>query len=154
MTPFELCVVEADYKLRDGSQRRDTVSCSMNIASMSESHCFHKREKTHMRKRSEVTLELNLVIWCQFTDSDCVSSTLHFTEINFGHFWGHWIVTGTSLCCKCTEITLPLKLSSQLQGDPTRFIFNFSHRMFFKWSQKLKALCLYNSYSNELGISV
>lgn len=90
MTPFELCVVEADYKLRDGSQRRDTMSCSMNIASMSESTLLSQEGKdaqeTHTRKRSEVTLELNLVIWCQFTDSDCVSSTLDFTEINFGHF--------------------------------------------------------------------
>lgn len=46
---------------------------------------------------------------------------------------------GTSLCCKCTEITLPLKLSSQLQGDPTRFIFNFSHRMFFKMKSEIES---------------
>lgn len=46
VTPFELCVVEADYKLRDGSQRRDTVSCSMNIASMSqEGKDAHEKEE-------------------------------------------------------------------------------------------------------------
>lgn len=50
MTPFELCVVEADYKLRDGSQRRDTVSCSMNIASMSESTLLSQEGKDAHKK--------------------------------------------------------------------------------------------------------
>lgn len=69
---------------------QSVLSCSMNIASMSESTLLSQEGKdaqeTHTRKRSEVTLELNLVIWCQFTDSDCVSATLQFTDINFGHF--------------------------------------------------------------------
>lgn len=79
VTLFELCVVEPDYKLRDGSQRRDTNSselqCEQSIYVRIDIAVRRGKRRTReqLLKRSEVPLEVNLVIWCQFTDSDCVS---------------------------------------------------------------------------------